>query len=60
MTTVIPVDESDITVPEIVVLWFVRRIVAPEMNFVPTIVTGIVLMLYPETGVTEVIVGFGS
>ena len=47
---VILVEDTDTTIPEIVVLLFVRRIVAPEMNFVPTIVTGIVLMLYPETG----------
>lgn len=56
---VILVADSDTTVPVIVVLPLTREIDAPEANLVPRIVTETLLVLYPESGVTDVITGTG-
>ena len=45
------------TVPGMVVLWLTRAIWQPDIKFVPDIVTGVELVLYPEIGETVVIVG---
>ena len=54
------VAESDVTVPGIKLLVLLTRtIAAPGTNFIPLIVTWMVPLLYPDTGVIEVIDGFG-
>ena len=53
------VADRDATVPGIAVLPLMRRMAAPETNFVPVIVIVMVPLLYPDTGVIEDIAGLG-